>query len=318
MSLRSFLKLVEIQTKLASQIPLIIGTLYAVYRFDQFRWQPFLLMFFSLLCIDMATTAINNYIDFKKAKKKSGYGYETHNAIVRDKLSEGSVLSVIGVLFAAAVGAGLLLVQQTGLVVLVLGALSFAVGILYSFGPIAISRMPLGEIFSGLFMGFLILFLSAFIHITEPQLITMAYAAGELTVGIRLIEVLLVFAVSIPAVCGIANIMLANNICDMEEDLENGRYTLPVYIGKANAIRLFRAVNIAAFLDVAVLIALGVPWWLALPLLFVLIPVLKNSATFAANPSKAETFPLAVQNFMMMNAARIAVWALALLVHTLF
>ena len=39
---------------------------------------------------------------------------------------------------------------------------------------------------------------------------------------------------------GIANIMLANNICDVEEDIINNRFTLPYYLGKKNAFNLFK------------------------------------------------------------------------------
>ncbi|MGE5633160.1 MAG: hypothetical protein ACM3TR_19000 [Caulobacteraceae bacterium] len=82
MTLVSFLKLVEIQTKVASVIPFLLGTFYALYRFNRFNLSNFIIMFVSLICFDMATTAINNYIDYKKAHKIHGYNYESHNAIV--------------------------------------------------------------------------------------------------------------------------------------------------------------------------------------------------------------------------------------------
>ena len=68
MGLRSFLKLVEIQTKAASITPLLLGTIFAFYRYQKFVLSNFLFMLLSLLCFDMATTAINNYLDYKKAK----------------------------------------------------------------------------------------------------------------------------------------------------------------------------------------------------------------------------------------------------------
>lgn len=109
MSARSFLKLVEIQTKVASMIPFILGSAFAFYRYKQFNIGNFVLMLISLLSFDMATTAINNYIDYKKAKKTYGYGYEQHNAIVRDNLKESTVVAVIAALLAIAVTFGILL-----------------------------------------------------------------------------------------------------------------------------------------------------------------------------------------------------------------
>ena len=69
MGLKSFLKLVEIKTKAASMTPFLLGTVFVLYRYQKFNWVNFLLMLVSLLCFDMATTAINNYLDYKKQEK---------------------------------------------------------------------------------------------------------------------------------------------------------------------------------------------------------------------------------------------------------
>lgn len=94
----------ELPTKVASIIPFLMGTLYALYRFEDFYVLRFGLMFVSLLSFDMATTAINNYYDFKKASKTHGYGYETHNPIVHFKLKERTVVATIVILLALAAG----------------------------------------------------------------------------------------------------------------------------------------------------------------------------------------------------------------------
>lgn len=161
MKLRSFLKLVEIQTKAASVVPFALGTAFDLYEFHKFKLMNLLIMFISLFSFDMATTAINNYIDYKKANRTYGYNYEKHNAIARDNLKESSVIAVIAMLLIIASISGLILFIKTNIIVLLIGMLPFLVGILYSFGPIPISRMPLGEIFSGFFMGFVIVFLSS-------------------------------------------------------------------------------------------------------------------------------------------------------------
>jgi len=54
-----------------------------------------------------------NYMDFKKAVKKQGFGYEMHNAIVRDQLTEAQVVITITVLLLLAASGGLLLVYLT-------------------------------------------------------------------------------------------------------------------------------------------------------------------------------------------------------------
>ncbi|WP_410770495.1 1,4-dihydroxy-2-naphthoate polyprenyltransferase [Fontibacillus sp. BL9] len=313
MALRKFLKLVEIQTKAASMIPFLLGTIYALFRFHEFQTGHFILMLLSLLSFDMATTAINNYYDYKKASKKHGYGYEIHNAIVNYKMNPGAVVAIIVILLAIAIGAGIALFLDTGWLILLLGGLSFAVGILYSFGPIPISRMPLGEIFSGLFMGFVIMFISAYIHVGD-RLASLKIEGGVMMLQVQLVEVVLIFLVSIPAILGIANIMLANNICDLEEDIENKRYTLPVYIGRKHALGLFRILYYAAYADILVLFFLGVNPILLVLALLTLIPVSKNIRAFTEKPTKQFTFALSVQNFVLTNLARIAVLGLAVLI----
>lgn len=310
--MKKFFELVEIRTKVASMIPFFIGTMYALFRFHEFQLYNFGLMFLSLLSFDMATTAINNYFDYHKAVKKKGYGYEVHNAIVKYQMKPSRVLGLIITLLLLAIGAGILLVLQSGLLVLVLGGLSFAVGILYSFGPIPISRMPLGEIFSGLFMGFVIIFVSAFIHVGDG-LASLTLLNGVVSLQVQLIEVLLIFFISIPAILCIANIMLANNICDIEDDVENKRYTLPHYIGKSNALLLFRLMYYASYLDLIVLYFLGVNPFILLLVLCTVIPVHNNIGRFADHPTKQHTFGLAVKNFVLSNVARIVALGIAVL-----
>lgn len=314
MNIKSFLRFAELPTKVASMIPFLMGTLYALYRFEDFYVLRFGLMFVSLLSFDMATTAINNYYDFKKASKTHGYGYETHNAIVHFKLKESTVVATIIILLALAAGGGIALVTQTGLLVFLLGGLSFLIGILYSFGPIPISRMPLGELFSGLFMGFVIIFISAYIH-TDEHVVSLLLQNGWVSLNINIVEVLYLFWFSVPAILGIAGIMLANNICDIDEDVENRRYTLPVYIGRRNALLLFKYLYYVSYLDLVVLLILGINPILVLAILLTLIPLHRNIDLFTQRQEKASTFILAVKNFVLMNAARIVVLGAAVLLN---
>lgn len=313
MTFNSFLKLVEIQTKVASVIPFLLGTAYSLYRFNQFNLKNFLFMFLSLVTFDMATTAINNYFDYKKANKTKGYGYESHNAIVRDNLKESTVLITIFSLVAIACTAGFILFINTDIIVLLLGMLSFLVGILYTFGPVPISRMPLGEIFSGFFMGFVIMFISTYIHVYDENMINIIYEYSSLIIRINIKEVIFIFLVSLPAVVGISNIMLANNICDVEDDMENKRYTLPIYIGRDRALRLFRVLYYIAYIDIIILLILRIYPIFSLFMLFTIIPVHKNIKKFMQKQTKKDTFVTAVQNFVLMNIAYTLVIGISIL-----
>lgn len=260
-------------------------------------------MLASLLFIDMTTTAINNYMDYKKAVKRHGFGYEIHNAIVRDRLQEKYVVATILVMLLLAAAFGLLLVWQTDIIVLLLGALSFAAGIMYSFGPVPISRTPYGEIFSGSFMGLLIPFIAAYIQAPAGGLISLAGTASSLTLVMNWPELVFLFLISLPIAAGIANIMLANNICDIDDDLSNQRHTLPTFLGVKHSVLLFRVLYYIGFAAVAALIVLNVITWPALLFILTLIPVEKQIRRFVAKQSKQETFVIAVKNFVLLASA---------------
>ncbi len=318
MKVKSFFKYVEIQTKAASMIPFAAGTVYACYRFRSFNLKNFALMLVSLLTFDMATTAINNYIDYKTARKKSGYGFEKHNAIVRDNIKEREALAVIFILVSIAVIAGFMLFLNTNITVLILGMVSFAVGVLYTAGPVPISRIPLGEVFSGFFMGFIIPFLSFYIHVADKQVLTVAIQDGILDIKMNLSETAAVFIYSVPAVAGIANIMLANNICDIEDDLENKRYTLPIYIGKEKALVVFRALYYLSYIAVLIAVIAGILPVISLAFAATLLLVRKNINKFMEIQTKKDTFSLSVENFAVMNITLLSSVAAAIIFRAVF
>ncbi len=314
MGIGSFLRLVEIPTKIISMTPLFLGGIFAFFRYGQFNATTFIIMLISLLSFDMATTTINNYVDYKKAIKTYGYGYEEHNAIVRDNLKESTVIIVIVLLLATAVTFGVLLFLNTSLLVLFVGAISFATGVLYTFGPLPISRMPLGEVFSGFFMGFIILFLSVYIHLVDLELFVLDFVGNYLKLSINLYELAVLFLVALPATLSTALIMLANNICDMEDDWANKRYTLPISIGKVKALRLFKVLHYVAFIDIAALLLLRILPLAVAPVFLAVIPVKKNVDLFMNLQSKKDTFGVAVKNFILINVSLTALLLIGVMI----
>lgn len=313
MRIGSFLQFVEIQTKLASIIPFIMGTLFSLYRYESFNSLNFIIMLVSLLTFDMATTAINNYLDYKKSLVNEGYNYRQKNAIVRDGISETMAVVVIFVLLSIAIVFGVVLTLRTDIIVLLIGMLSFMVGILYTFGPVPISRMPLGEMFSGVFMGFVIMFIAVYIHIFDRDIILLIFDNNMLNISFNIIEVIYIFLFSIPAVCGIANIMLANNICDIEEDMVNKRFTLPYYLGRPKALKLFEIIYYIGYLDIILITVLGIAPMIILLALFTIIPVSQNIRKFCIKPLKGKTFVFSVKNFALMMTAEIIFMGMAVI-----
>ena len=313
MGIISFLKLVEIQTKVASIIPYLVGTVFALYKFDNFNMKNAILLFLSMIIFDMTVTAINNYVDYIKAIKKEGFGYEEHNAITKYGLKPKTVLGIIIVMLIVSSLLGILLFLNTNIIILLVGLVCFTIGIFYSFGPIPISRTPFGEIFSGVTMGFFITFLAIYIHIFDKGILNISIIDGNFELMINLKVIISIFVISIPLIVGISNIMLANNICDMEDDFINRRFTLPIYIGKENALTIFKCLYYIGFVGISIAVILKVLPIVSLLTLLVLIQINKNIKSFYIVQSKKDTFILAVKNFILLNVTYIFTIVLGIL-----
>ena len=294
-----FLKLVEIKTKLASVLPFLIGVLFVIYRYDTFKPMNTLIFFSSMILFDMTCTAINNYMDYKKATNDK-YRKES-NIIGQKNISEKLVVTTIFALLSLATILGIWLVLRTDLLVLIVGLICFAIGVFYTFGPIPLSRMPVGEVFSGMTMGFGIVFLAVFVNAFDKGIASFVIQNNLLNLQINYISILEILWISLPCVFTIANVMLANNICDLEEDISNERYTLPFYIGRKYSISLFNHLYALSFLAILTAVLFGILPIVMLLSLFVMIPVNRHVQKFNKKQVKSETFPFAVLNLMLVN-----------------
>ena len=249
--MKDIIGLVELRTKIASVIPFVVGLLYSVWTFGNFNGVNMILFFIGMLCFDMATTVMNNLMDYVKAKNET-YRQE-ENIIGRSQITVRQATIIFAGLLGVATVVGLILVWRTNLILLFVGMLCFIIGIFYTFGPIPISRMPLGEVLSGVAMGFGIFWIVIFLNSPEATFAWMGLEQGMLVVRLALLDHFKVALLSLPLVCTIANIMLSNNLCDLETDITNHRYTLVYYIGKTAALKLYQCLYIMSF--VAIIIA---------------------------------------------------------------
>lgn len=311
MSMPVFLELVEIRTKLASLFPFTLGILFSVYYFSEFNAVNTILFFIAMLVFDMATTAINNTMDYVKAKNMH---YKEHENILGKaglSVKQATTLIVAMIGFSAIIG--LTLVYRTNILLLVIGALCFAVGILYTFGPFPISRMPLGEVMSGLTMGFGIFFIAVFINVPSTLITALVLDWPSFMLSGSLQNIAAVFLASLPLVFTIANIMLSNNICDYETDITNHRYTLTFYIGKPLAIKLYAWLYYGAFAASTLAVFAGVnPIWMLG--IWVVFPIVQKSIQlFKDKQDKATTFGLAIKNLVVYHGAQIVLYSLGIL-----
>jgi 1,4-dihydroxy-2-naphthoate octaprenyltransferase len=280
-----FIRFVEIQTKIASVMPFLVGVSYALYVHKKINGKSTAVFFIALFLFSMAATAINNYIDTRAAK-------------TRIHFSDAVSITIIVLFTVVSASLGLYLTWLHGIVVLAVGVMCFSIGVFYSFGPVPVSRTPYGEIFSGCGEGLLVTFLAFFINTPANTFIEIRSNFPLISVTADVMTAVKLGFVSLPLVCGIANIMLANNICDVERDIKISRFTLPYYIGLANSLRLFSFLYYITYGTILVLSLLRVIPVFCLLSLLSFIPVRKNINRFNVKQIKSETFPLSCLNLL--------------------
>ncbi len=122
-----------------------------------------------------------------------------------------------------------------------------------------------------------------------------------------------IFLVSLPNTLWIANLMLANNICDLDEDEKNNRYTLVHYLGKPQALRLFAAMNILAFVAILAAVVLDIAPW-SVVLTFLAAPfVWQQTKRLMEKQIKRETFICAVRILAVGAFVQVITFALGLI-----
>lgn len=303
MTIKAFVDFVELRTKVASMLPFIIGIFYTLYRYQTFKGLHLLVFGICLICVDMGTTALNNYMDYKKAVAREGYNYEQHNAVVSHGIDPSTAKRIICFLFGISVCLGLILTVMTDLIIFIIGVFAFGVGLAYSYGPIPISRTPLGELFSGILMGTLIFFVTVYCQIYTDGYMILQLLGSSLHLVIEIKEIGILLLVSIPLTCYISNIMLANNLCDLEEDIKENRYTLPYYLGRERALVLFQILTYIPFLLIVVYAFLQIIPIDSLLVLVLIKPIYDRVQRFKVVQTKKDTFVIAVKNFVNFGAA---------------
>lgn len=304
--LKRWVKFVELSTKLVSLTPFFIGTAYSLYVNGTLNLHATVILFWAVLFWSLTVTMINNFIDKRREGGKPHF-------------SKGVSLALILLTGGASMLLGLWLSLLYGLPVLAAGMICFGVGILYSFGPISISRTPYGEIASGLTEGFLVIFLAVYVNANAG---TAAYAGLRfdgrmLLISFDWINMLYLLLLALPNMCCTSNIMLANNICDVDRDSKNDRYTLPYFIGRETALKLFHLLYAVAYLAILIAVIARMLHPVTLTVLLTVPAVYRNAKKFAANPVKSETFILSVRNYTLLLYAYLitilAGWALSAL-----
>lgn len=298
MNFKVFAELIELKAKAASVFPFIMGFLYSWYHYQQIKPLYMLLFFISMLLFNMAVDILDNYMDYHNATDVHDYKEET-NIIGRENLSLTLVRNMmIGLIVSSAI-IGVYLASQTSWVILWLGMFSYFIGITYSAGPKPLSSLPVGEVTSGVTMGIVIPLICAYLNVFD-----ILPFDGQFIIQVAIL--------SLPTALAISNLMLANNTCDVEEDVLNNRHTLVYYIGKKRAVSLFKLLVILSFVFATLGVVLNIVPITLLGIWLIFPKIWKNTMIYSKEQIKTKTFPLAIKNLGMIAITQVVLFFVGL------
>lgn len=300
-TLKVFLELVEIKAKIASIWPFLLGLIFVSFNFHQLNWGVDVLFFIAMLLFNMAVDINDNYQDYTKADDNQAAEWKRHTNIIGvQHLSVRSIFVLMASFAGLAALIGLYLVWVTGWPLLIMGLFCFAVGYFYAGGPKPLSGTPTGEFFAGFTMGFMIMAITVYLNLYQTSALNLALWG----------RVLLASGV---AVMAIAALLLANNICDAQEDLDLNRRTIVYYLGVHRALWLFASFYIVGYLALLISVLIGdLPVWSLLALISI-VPVTRNVRGLFAVQVKKQTFILAVRNLGILALTTVIAEGLGLL-----
>lgn len=272
----------EIYTAPLNLFLILLGVSFSTYYYNHtWNWR-IILYALTILFFHVSVNIFNNFMDYKNASDAHTYK-EKSNIIGRENLNLVIVKETFLFFLALASFFGLLLVWSTNLVLLGLGIIGFYVGLFYSSGPKPLNSLPIAETVTSLFSGFVIPLIGAYLCLYN-----------EVNFSPSIIK--LIFFISLPMVIMMFNNLLANNTCDLEEDIVNGRKTLVYYLGKKKAVQLFKILFVFTFLWLVALVYLKLAPLPILILVFLFPKYWKNLSPYFIVQDKQKTFPIALKN----------------------
>lgn len=235
--MRIWLMAARPRTLPAAIAPVLVGTAAAVQWVGHLpRWGAFIAALVGSIFIQIGTNLANDYSDARR-------GADTADRLGPVRVTSAGlvtpqrVLRATWVAFAVAVACGIYLASVAGVVILLIGAVSIAAGVLYTGGPRPYGYAGLGEVFVFLFFGLVAVNGSYYVQVEQLDALPLglSIAVGFLATAI----------------------LVVNNVRDLETDRRAGKMTLAVRMGRANAVSLYRLLVLGAFVLLPISLAGG-------------------------------------------------------------
>jgi 1,4-dihydroxy-2-naphthoate polyprenyltransferase len=225
--MRIWLMAARPRTLPAAIAPVLVGTAAAVEWVGELpRVGAFLAALAGSILIQIGTNLANDYSDAKR-------GADTADRLGPVRVTSAGlvapqrVLTATWIAFGAAVACGVYLTVVAGPVILLIGAVSIAAGVLYTGGPRPYGYAGFGEFFVFLFFGLVAVNGSYYVQLERLDALPLGLS---ISVGFLATAILVV-----------------NNVRDIETDRRAGKMTLAVRTGRHNAVVLYRLLVLGAF-----------------------------------------------------------------------
>jgi 1,4-dihydroxy-2-naphthoate polyprenyltransferase len=225
--MRIWLMAARPRTLPAAIAPVLVGTAAAVQWLGHLpRVGAFVAALVGSIFIQIGTNLANDYSDAKR-------GADTADRLGPVRVTSAGlvtpqrVLTATWIAFAVALACGIYLATVAGVVILLIGAVSIAAGVLYTGGPRPYGYAGLGEVFVFLFFGLVAVNGSYYVQLEQLDALPLglSIAIGFLATAI----------------------LVVNNVRDLETDRRAGKMTLAVRMGRAGAVNLYRLLVLGAF-----------------------------------------------------------------------
>jgi 1,4-dihydroxy-2-naphthoate polyprenyltransferase len=235
--MRIWLMAARPRTLPAAIAPVFVGTAAAVEWAGKLpRVAAFVAALVGSIFIQIGTNLANDYSDAKR-------GADTADRLGPVRVTSAGlvapqrVLVATWVAFGVAVACGIYLTAVAGFVILLIGAVSIAAGVLYTGGPRPFGYAGLGEVFVFLFFGLVAVNGSYYVQVEQLDALPLglSIAVGFLATAI----------------------LVVNNVRDLETDRRAGKNTLAVRMGRRNAIALYRLLVLGAYVVLPIALVAG-------------------------------------------------------------
>ncbi|WP_160141774.1 prenyltransferase [Salicibibacter halophilus] len=223
----NWFRLIRPPTLTGSVMSITAGTLLAAQYVD-FNGMLFVILLITSVIVQAAVNMLNDYFDYMKGQEEGKWEVLEESAADFRGPHYAQVPYVSIGLMVLVSALTLWLAQESSFWIIPIGVIGLVIGYCYSAGRRSLSSLGLGEIAAAISLGPLPIMIAVLVQGAPITIETLLYA--------------------FPFSLLMASMILTNNIRDIKKD-SSTRRTVPIRIGRKNAIRLLLVILTATYIS---------------------------------------------------------------------